>query len=385
MPPPTLLHVFPTFRVGGAQVRFAQLANHFGTDYRHLVIAMDGATDCRSRLAEGLDVTFLPRPPHGRGLLSKLTRFRRLLAEVRPHLLVTSNWGSIEWAMANLDGQVRHLHMEDGFNPDEAVRQFKRRIWARRLLLRRSTVLLPSETLCTIARDVWRLPERRLVYVPNGIDWRRFDPGDRLELARSLGIARDVPVIGTVSTLRAEKNLTRLVDSFARVLAQRPAQLVIVGDGAERAAIEARATTLGIAGQVRLTGACATPEKLLPAFTLFALSSDTEQMPISILEAMAAGRPIAATDVGDVKRMLAPENRPYVVGKSADELAAAMLALLGDDGLLRALGEANRQRVRQVYDEAAMFAAYRRLFDGTLPARVGINGRQEVGPPRCAQ
>jgi glycosyltransferase involved in cell wall biosynthesis len=359
----TLLHVFPTFRVGGAQIRFVQLANHFGRDYRHLVIAMDGVTDCRDRLDPGLDVTFLPRPPRQGGLLSELAAYRRTLAELRPDLLVTSNWGAMDWALANADGLVAHLHMEDGFNPDEVVRQLPRRIWTRRMLLRRSTVMLPSQTLCAIARDVWHLPPRRLVYVPNGIDWRRFDGAAGPSLPP--GISPGRPVVGTVATLRAEKNLPRLLEAFARVLAERPAQLVVVGDGPERSGLEIKARALGIAGHVRFTGACPTPEHLLPAFSVFALSSDTEQMPISVLEAMAAGRPVAATDVGDVRRMLAAENHPYVVAKDPRPLADALLALLADPDLCQAVGEANRRRVREEYDQARMFDAFRALFDGT--------------------
>jgi glycosyltransferase involved in cell wall biosynthesis len=227
-------------------------------------------------------------------------------------------------------------------------------------------VLLPSETLCAIARNVWRLPQRRLVYVPNGIDWRRFDCPNTPALAPSLGISESVPVIGTVATLRGEKNLSRLIEAFALVLGQRPAQLVIVGDGPERPALEAKATTLGVTKHIVFTGANPAPERLLPAFTLFALSSDTEQMPISVLEAMAARRPIVATDVGDVKKMLAVDNRPFVVPKEPGHLAEAMLALLADQALRQEIGNANFQRAREEYDQTKMFAAYRSLFDGKI-------------------
>lgn len=362
---PTLLHVFSTFAVGGPQVRFAQLANHFGDDYRHIVIAMDGRTDCRARLRHDLDVTFLP-VPSGRGLFARVVAYRRLLREIRPHLLITSNWGSIEWAMANMDGATRHLHLEDGFNPDEVKRQLPRRIWTRRLFLRHSTVLLPSQTLRAIARDVWRLPERCLVQVSNGIDLSRFVSTSRSNSAVSAGLSQAVPVIGTVATLRSEKNLSRLLEAFAIVRRKRAAQLVIVGDGPERSRLEANALALGIDDDVLFTGACPEPEQLLPAFTVFALSSDTEQMPISILEAMAAGRPIAATDVGDVKRMLPAESHPFVVPKDAPRLAKAILTLIDDAAQRQAVSEANVRRAREEYDQQRMFSAYRMIFDGKV-------------------
>jgi glycosyltransferase involved in cell wall biosynthesis len=236
-------------------------------------------------------------------------------------------------------------------------------------------VVLPSRTLLAIAQEIWRLPRQRLLYLPNGIDVGRFDEAEGSPLAAMLGIPDWLPLVGTVATLRAEKNLSRLVEAFALVVKQRSARLVIVGDGPDRLAIEAKAASLGIAGYVHFTGAHPAPERLLPAFAVFALSSDTEQMPISILEAMAAQRAVASTDVGDIKAMLAPDNRPFVVATEAGSLAEAILALLADPSLRDAIGTANRRRVGEEYDQNRMFAAYRALFDGRSPASAPVPRR----------
>ncbi len=346
-------------------MRFAQLANHFGGAYRHVIVAMDGQTEAAGRLDPGLMVEACPVPVRRGRTWANFTTFRALLAELHPDLLVTSNWGSIEWALANFDGRVPHLHLEDGFGPEEADRQLPRRVWTRRLALWRSTVLLPSLTLYRIAREVWRLPERRLIHVPNGVDCARFAVGPDRAFAAASGIPDDgLPVVGAVAALRSEKNLYRLLEAFAQVVGQRPARLVIVGDGGERAGLTACAAGLGLAGRVVFTGACPTPERLLPSFALFALSSDTEQMPISVLEAMAAGLPLAATDVGDVGAMVATENQPFIVPRDTTALAGAMLALLDDPARAQAIGRANAARAGAKFDQHLMFAAYRRLFDG---------------------
>jgi glycosyltransferase involved in cell wall biosynthesis len=99
--------------------------------------------------------------------------------------------------------------------------------------------------------------------------------------------------------------------------------------------------------------------------TVFVLSSDTEQMPLSILEAMAASRPIVATDVGDIHDVVARENRDFVVPRSASALADAVFKLLEDPARSAQIGRANRERALAVYDESIMYDAYRRLFDGT--------------------
>src|SRR5262245_21295405 len=117
--PRTLLHVFSTFKIGGPQIRFAQLANHFASRYRHLVVSMDGAKEALQRLSPDLDVKLLSMEIARGRTLKNIPVFRRLLRQLKPDLLVTSNWGSIDWAIANTGGVVRHLHMEDGFGPEE--------------------------------------------------------------------------------------------------------------------------------------------------------------------------------------------------------------------------------------------------------------------------
>lgn len=367
--PRRLLHVFPTFKVGGAQMRFVQLANHFGGRYRHLIVAMDSQTDAAALLRADIDIRIVTPPVRRGRTLANLKTFRDSLIAWRPDLLVTSNWGSIEWAMANLMVGVPHLHMEDGFGPEESDRQIPRRVWTRRLILRRSAVLLPSQTLCRIARSVWRIPEQNLLYVPNGTDCGRFAVAPDWAFAATLGLPPGDPVIGTVAGLRAEKNLRRLIDAFALVVRQRPARLVLVGDGPERPALAAHAAALGLAERVIFTGNCSTPEKLLPCFAVFALSSDTEQMPLSVLEAMAAGRPVASTDVGDVAAMVATENRPYVVPRDAGPLAGAILALLSDGAGAAAIGAANARRARDQFAQERMFDTFEGLFDGRLVRR----------------
>ena len=365
----TLLHACATFEIGGPQMRLAQLANHFGGKYRHLIVAMDGKTEALARLDKSLDARILPvAVKHGR-TLGNLGHFRRLLAEINPDLLITYNWGSIDWALSNMVARKPHLHLEDGFGPEEKDRQLPRRVWIRRFALRRATILLPSQTLYKIAREQWRMPESHLLYVPNGIDCDRFAVAADWDFARGYGIVAGDPIIGTVAGLRAEKNLRRLIDAFALVTRQRPARLVLVGDGAERTALAQHAETLGVADRVVFTGNCSSPEKLLSCFDIFALSSDTEQMPLSVLEAMAAARPIASTDVGDVANMVAAENRPNVRGRDAQLLAEDMLGLLGDSTRAAAIGAANARRAREQFSQQRMFDNYEKLFDGDVVRR----------------
>ena len=362
-PPRTVLSVFATFAVGGPQVRFAALANRYGRRYRHLVVTMDGNDACRERLSPALDVTFPPVAFRKGATLANLHTFRRLLRMWRPDVLVTNNWGSIEWAMANLPRLARHLHIEDGFGPEERDTQIARRVLTRRLALHWSTVALPSRTLTRLATEVWRLPHGHIHYIPNGIDITQFT--GRREAAVAAGWTGAGPVIGTVAALRPEKNLKRLLRAFAMVARTTAARLVIVGDGPERPALEALAASLDVRERVSFLGHIVDPASLYTGFDAFALSSDTEQMPISVIEAMAAGLPIAATDVGDVRTMLAAENQAAIGPREDDALAASLLMLLNDAPLRGRIGAANRAKAIAEFDQERMFSAYAALFDGT--------------------
>ena len=375
--PPRLLHVFSTFNVGGAQVRFAAIANHFGRQFQHLLVAMDGQYACRERLDPGLLVDFLHPALLRRHALAKVREFRRVLWSKRPDALVSYNWGSIEWAMANWPRVVRHIHIEDGFGPDEAQAQFRRRVWARRMLLRHSTVVVPSLNLEAIATRQWGLERSRVRYIPNGIDCARFaGPRDPALAAQWPGSG---PVIGTVAALRREKNLARLLRAFHRVFAHQPCRLVVVGDGPERAALETIAADLGIAGRVTFVGHVVGPERYYRAFDLFALSSDTEQMPYTIIEAMAAGLPIAAIDVGDIRYMVAGENTPFVVSPSDDWLAKSLNALVEDEVARHRIGAANQAKAREAFGQDRMLAAYGAVFCNVDPSSVSSRISAAVG------
>ena len=285
---PLLLHAFSTFAVGGPQVRFATIANHFGPAYRHAVVAMDGNLAARERLDPALDVTFPTIDMPKGDTLGNARRIRAALQSLRPATLITSNWGTIEWAIANRLQVIRHVHVEDGFGPEERAAQIPRRVWMRRVFLARRTVVVPSLTLRSIATGTWRLDSARIRYVPNGVDLARFVEGPAAPIP-ALGHGGS-PIVGTVAALRTEKNVARLLHAFAQASTHRPARLVVVGDGPERPALEALATALGLA--VHWAGHIADPTPYFRAMDVFAMSSDTEQMPISLLEAMAAGLPV---------------------------------------------------------------------------------------------
>jgi len=169
-------------------------------------------------------------------------------------------------------------------------------------------------------------------------------------------------VIGTVAPLRPEKNLGRLLRVFALLGDGPPLRLVIAGDGSERGALERLANELGIADRVIFIGRTV-PEAVLGTFDIFALSSDTEQMPNSLLEAMAASRAIAAVDVGDVKSIVCEDNREFIVPREdTPGFSAAITRLACNPQVRDTLGAMNRQRVVTEYSQDLMFSAYSKVL-----------------------
>ncbi|HEX2115523.1 MAG TPA: glycosyltransferase family 4 protein [Alphaproteobacteria bacterium] len=369
---PHFVHVFPTFGVGGVPIRIANVLNHFGRRYRHTIVALDGVHDARSRLRPELDVTLVDLGARKEGLAATWLAYARTLRRLRPDLLLTYNWGSTEWALVNtILRRAPHIHFESGFGPEESERQVPRRVWFRRVALRGAAKLVvPSTTLFDIASNVWRLRRGHVAYIPNGVDCERFaSPPDPNAIPRFNKAAGEM-IVGTLAPLRTEKNLGRLLRAVAALPAGMAWRCVIVGDGPERAALEALAAQLGIAQRTVFAGHVDAPERVLGLFDIFAITSDTEQMPNTILQAMAAGLPIAGVDVGDVKPMIGTRNRNLVVPKHNEAgLAAALQRLLTDAPLRTALGAENAAHVRAHYDQARMFAAYGDLFESALARR----------------
>ena len=370
---PRLLHVFATFVPGGPQVRTARLLNALGAEFSHSILALDGRQEARALLADDLDASLLATPPRA-GSLRTALGLRRLLGETRPDLVLTYNWGAIDAVLAARLARRPVIHHEDGFRPDEVEGFKRRRVLARRLLLRGTrAVIVPSRTLEGIARELWRVAPERLFCIPNGIGVDDFAPADGNPRRRAeLGIPAAAFVVGAVGHLRPEKNFVRLVEAFAALRADPAPHLLLLGDGPERDAVAGRAATLGVGSRVHLVGHREHPRDDYRAMDAFVISSDTEQMPVAQLEAMASALPVAATAVGDVRGMLPDDQAPFVVAlagaDTAARLADALARLAADPAQRRRLGAQNRAHVAQHYGFGAMVAAYRARYAAALSA-----------------
>lgn len=368
MPPVKILHLHSTFDMGGKEARCVRLINHFGGRAEHSIVSgMPHQHSARTAIAPGIKVDFPVDAPPLAGRPS-VRRFRQWTDYMRQfHLVLTYNWGAMDAVMARtvFARQVRLpplIHHEDGFNEDEAKRLKPLRNWYRMVALARADALVvPSRTLETIARKTWHQPESRVVPIPNGVDLAAYAKTPQRGALHGFRPATDTVVIGTVAGLRRVKNLPRLVRSVAALDGQ--VQLVIVGEGPEGGTIQAEAARTGMADKMLMPGFLKSPSRFIGLFDIFALSSDSEQFPISVIEAMAAGRPIVAPRVGDIEQMVGEENRDFLYDPGDEAgLTRSLARLVADPDLRAMLGAANRRRAEADFDERLMLERYMALY-----------------------
>lgn len=376
--PARILHLHSTFDLGGKEARAVRLMNHFGSAAQHTILtAVPDALGARAAIAPGIRADFPTNAPSlaGKPNLARYRKFADYFANF--DLILSYNWGAMDGVMArtifnSITPLPPVIHHEDGFNEDEAVKLKAKRNWFRMVALARTdSLVVPSHTLEQIALRVWKQPDGRVRRIPNGIDVAAY--AKRPQKGTIPGFQRrdGEIVIGTLAGLRAVKNLPRLVRAVAAL--DRPVRLVIVGEGPERAAIEAEAARLGLSDRLLMPGFLKNPARYVGLFDIFALSSDSEQQPISVIEAMAAGLPVAAPMVGDIAHMVAPDNAILLAEPGSEAGLIDNLRRLADDPALRtALGKANRAKAEAEFEERKMLERYAALYGRAM-------GRPEFG------
>ncbi len=367
-----ILHLHSTFNLGGKEARAVRLMNHFGAQAEHTILSAEpDSLSAREAIDSKITVKFPKGAPSLAGKPA-LKRYRELVDYYRNFDLILSyNWGSMDGVMARtlfarVEGLPPLIHHEDGFNEDERKKLNWKRNFFRKFALGGSQALVvPSDRLQSIAQSVWKQPEEKVHRIPNGIDVRRFEKKPQRGALPGFKKGKGEVVVGTLAGLRAIKNLPKLVRACAA--AGDNIRLVIVGEGPEKEAILAEAERCGMADRLLLPGFLADPARYVGLFDIFALSSDSEQFPISLIEAMAAGLPVAATDVGDVRSMVCQANQGFI--KPVDDeaqFAGALTTLVQHEQLRQDIGAQNRMKAQAEYNESKMLARYALLYGHAL-------------------
>lgn len=211
------------------------------------------------------------------------------------------------------------------------------------------------------------IPARRIQVVANGVDVSRFGE-DRLAARAALGLEADHLVMGTIGRLEVEKDQGALLEAFARLAAGRPeTRLLIAGDGQLAGPLREQAARLGILDRTHFLGYRRDIATLLAAMDIFVLPSIREGLPVSLIEAMAASRPVVASDVGSVKDLISDDHCGVVVPpRDPAALDAALGRLAADAGLRQRLGAAGRRTAEEKYSLSAIVGQYETLYGAAV-------------------
>ena len=225
-------------------------------------------------------------------------------------------------------------------------------------------VVCVSKDLANHCRDIEKVPDNKLHTVINGVDLAPYRTLD------DLPFTADKPVIGHVARLAPVKNQALLLDAFALVVQKMSgARLSIVGDGPERAALTQRAADLDIAAAVEFHGETSDVPAKLRDTHIFCLSSDSEGTPVSVIEALAAGRPVVATSVGGLPALISDKAGVLAPAGNAAALAAALLQVYADEPTYLGYRSGARNAPAGQHDAKAMLKSYLDVYGAALKAR----------------
>jgi glycosyltransferase involved in cell wall biosynthesis len=362
--PLRVVFIITTMQVGGAETLLVELIRRLNRRrFLPELCCMKGAGPLGEMLADEIPVHYgLIRRKTDVGVLWRLARLmkrRKIDAVVTVGAGDKMFWGRLAARLAGVPVVASALH-STGF-PDHV--QFANRLLAPLTdafiaVAEPQARYLAAHEGCTAAK---------IRVIPNGVDVDRFAPREpSAELRKELELPAATPVVGIVAALRPEKNHQLFLHAAARVLGTVPrARFLIIGDGPQRGELEALARLLNVSHAVQFLGSRSDVPELLSLIDVLALSSHIEANPVSILEAMAAGKPVVATRVGSVDRAVQEGRTGYlVVPGNEEELAARLVKLLSSRAEASTLGRAGRQFVAENASIDRMVAGYEDLLAG---------------------
>lgn len=372
---PLIAHILYRFDFGGLENGLANLINRMPRSrYRHVVISLTEATSFRQRVRRD-DVAFidLHKPPgHGYKLMPRLFDvFRRL----RPDVVHTRNLAALEatapaW-LARVPVRVHGEHGRDVGDLDGSNRAYRtvRRMY--RPFVTHYVAL--SGELERYLVDAIGIPATRVTRIVNGVDLDAFMPAPGSERPSTCPFQdRSFWLCGTVGRLQPVKNQQLLAQAFARALSKAPElrstmRLVIVGEGPALGDIRAVLDGAGIADLAWIPGARNDVADILRMLDVFVLPSLAEGISNTILEAMATGLPVVATDVGGNAELVDHGLTGVVVPSGdVDAMADALVSYATSRRAAREAGRDGRQRAERLYGLDTMVAHYEAMYERML-------------------
>lgn len=367
----TIAHVIHRLQVGGLENGLVNLINNLPADqFRHIVICLNDFTEFRNRLRPDVPVYALnKREGQDPGLYFRLWR---LFLSLRPDVVHTRNLAALEAQIpAWLAGVPHRVHGEHGRDIHDLDNTLRRYRWMRRAVGVLVDRFIPvSSELERYLVDEVGIPVRRVVRICNGVDAKCFCPRSRDDNAPAgfPFVSGERLVIGSLGRMEPVKDPLTLAYAFSLAVQQVPEgrnrlALAMVGDGSLLTEVRTFLKSEGLSDIVWLPGSRDDAPTLLKWYDVFVLPSLAEGISNTILEAMATGLPVVATDVGGNGELVADGMSGKLVRRGDPQaIADAITAYAADTALCRAQGDVGRARVEQDFSLDVMSRAYSQLY-----------------------
>ena len=368
---PLIVHVIYRLDYGGLENGLVNLLNRLPTTkFRHAIVCLAGYSDFRKRIQrDDVEVYSLDKRP-GKDL-GVYVRFWRLLRKLRPDVVHTRNLGTIDMQLVALfAGVPARVHGEHGWDASDPLGVNPRTLLIRRVCRRAiQRYIAMSRDLAGWLESTVGVAPSRVAQIYNGVDLRKFSIEGSSPADFPWPNRERLFVFGTVGRIDPIKNQRALIEAFARLVAARPdgrasLRLIIVGAGPLLPQLQARAVELQMTDLIWFAGARNDIPDLMRTMNVFVLPSINEGISNTVLEAMAASRPVIAGRVGGNPELI-DSARTGALYDPADPgaLLSAMQSYSDAPELAAAHGAAARERVERQFGIDAMVNSYAALYD----------------------
>jgi len=368
------MHLLPQLRLGGMENGVITLVNGMDAGrFQSSICSFEPPDEIQGRVKSSVPLHVLHRRSGNDPLLP--LRLARVMRRQRPHVVHSHTWGTLceGYAATRMAGVPLFIHGEHG-TMELRSRNLRVQRW---VWNRAARVLSVSQRLAErMSREVG-FPLERIRVIHNGADLSRFGRAPRATVRRELGLADDAFVFGTVGRLVPVKDHAAFITAAGVLLKQGlQCRAFIVGDGPLHDTLERQIAECGLGSTVTLLGNRNDVERVLMALDLFVLSSKSEGLPNTVLEAMASGLPVISTAVGGADELVVPGVTGLLVPPGdPGALAAAISHLHAVPDRRACFGAKGRQRAQEKFDVTRMLSDYEQLYlELTEDARTGSHG-----------
>ncbi|MDH7486934.1 MAG: glycosyltransferase [Anaerolineae bacterium] len=377
--PIVLLHVIPTLGLGGAERFLVDLCRALPAHRYRVIVATVSGEGPRADDLRQAGIEVFPLRVRSHWQLNAVLRLARFMRQqrvdiVHTHLFVGEFFGRLAAKLAGVPVVISTA--QNAYAPGYLLPRAQ--VLAGRLLARLDDRLVAvSQGARDYLIQVEGVAPARIEIVPNAIAWPEPVSPAQVEAARrDLGAEGRSPLLGTVARLTPQKGLAYLLQALVTLRTRFPNLFcVIIGEGELRAELEALAVRLELQHHVRFCGLRRDVPALLQCLDLFVLPSLFEGLPLALLEAMAAGRPVVATDVAGSSEVIEDGVSGRLVPPGdATALAQAMAELLDDRERAQALARQGQETVRRRYTIGPVAEAYERIYEELLQAKGRCSG-----------